>query len=104
MSDNTMQIIVRIIAVAICLLISGIVLPYIERLKDLKEMDLITKTINMAVKAAEQTIKGSGKGQLKKAEVKDIVNAWLSKVGIKVSDELIDVIIEDAVYVMNSNK
>jgi LL-H family phage holin len=102
--NDTMQVIVRIIVVAICLLISGIVLPYIKTLKDFKEMDLITKTINMAVKAAEQTIKGSGKGQLKKAEVKEVVNAWLSKVGITVSDELIDVIIEDAVYVMNSNK
>lgn len=102
--NDTMQVIVRIIAVAICLLVSGILLPYIKTLKDLKEMDLIVKTVNMAVKAAEQTIKGSGKGQLKKAEVKDIVNAWLSKVGITVSDELIDMIIEDAVYVMNSNK
>ena len=102
--NDAMVIIVRVIVVAVCLLISGIVLPYIDRLKDQKEMDLITKTVNMAVKAAEQTIKGSGKGQIKKAEVKDIVNAWLTKVGIKVSDELIDVIIEDAVYVMNSNK
>lgn len=102
--NDTMQVVVRIIAVAICLLVSGIVLPYIKTLKDFKEMDLIVKTINMAVKAAEQTIKGSGKGQLKKAEVKEVVNAWLSKVGITVSDELIDVIIEDAVYVMNSKK
>lgn len=102
--NDAMIIIVRVIVVAVCLLISGIVLPYIDRLKDQKEMDLIVKTVNMAVKAAEQTIKGSGKGQLKKAEVKDIVNAWLLKVGIKVSDELIDIIIEDAVYVMNSNK
>lgn len=102
--NDAMIIIVRVIVVAVCLLISGIVLPYIERLKDLKEMDLITKTVNMAVKAAEQTIKGSGKGQIKKAEVKDIVNAWLLKAGIKVSEEFIDVIIEDAVYVMNSNK
>ena len=103
MSD-TMLVVVRFVFLVAFLLISGIVLPYIKTLKDFKEMDLITKTINMAVKAAEQTIKGSGKGQIKKAEVKDIVNAWLSKVGIKVSDELIDVIIEDAVYVMNSNK
>lgn len=103
MSD-TMQIVVRFVFLVAFLLISGIVLPYIKTLKDFKEMDLITKTINMAVKAAEQTIKGSGKGQIKKAEVKEVVNAWLSKVGITVSDELIDVIIEDAVYVMNSNK
>ena len=103
MSD-TMLVVVRFVFLVAFLLISGIVLPYIKTLKDFKEMDLITKTINMAVKAAEQTIKGSGKGQLKKAEVKEVVNAWLSKVGITVSDELIDVIIEDAVYVMNSNK
>lgn len=102
--NDTIQVIVRFVFLAAFLLISGIVLPYIKTLKDFKEMDLITKTINMAVKAAEQTIKGSGKGQLKKAEVKEVVNAWLSKVGITVSDELIDVIIEDAVYVMNSKK
>lgn len=102
--NDTIQVIVRFVFLAAFLLISGIVLPYIKTLKDFKEMDLIVKTINMAVKAAEQTIKGSGKGQLKKAEVKEVVNAWLSKVGITVSDELIDVIIEDAVYVMNSKK
>lgn len=102
--NDTMQVVIRIIAVDIFLLVSGIVLSYIKTFKDFKEMDLIVKTINMAVKAAEQTIKGSGKGQIKKAEVKEVVNTWLSKVGITVSDELIDVIIEDAVYVMNSNK
>lgn len=102
--NDAMVIIVRVIVVAVCLLISGIVLPYIDRLKDQKEMDLIVKTVNMAVKAAEQTIKGSGKGQLKKAEVKEIIDTWLLKAGIKVSEEFIDMIIEDAVYVMNSNK
>ena len=51
-----------------------------------------------AVKAAEQTIKGDKKGVERKAEVIDLVTAWLVERGINISSEQLDSLIEAAVY------
>ncbi len=80
------------------------VIPYLKTLRESKEMDLVIKTIKTAVNAAEQTISGSGMGSIKKEEVIKVVGEWLKAADINVSPEIIDIIIEDAVYVMNSNK
>mgnify|MGYP002855254206 CR=1 FL=1 len=99
MNDVTVFI-TRVAVIVTCLFITSFVVPYFKTLKDSKEIELISNTVNMAVQAAEQTITGTGQGQIKKTEVVNIVNEWLKTAGISISSELLDVIIEDAVYAM----
>ena len=54
----------------------------------------------LAVKAAEQTFKEPGSGKAKKAEVIRFVSEWLTKHGMKVTDEELSQLIEAAVYQM----
>jgi hypothetical protein len=54
--------------------------------------------VEIAVRAAEQTIKGSGQGAIKKDEVINFVTSWMISHGIQISAEQLDQLIECAVY------
>ena len=68
-----------------------------ENLNDAKYQRL-AEMVDIAVRAAEQTIKGSGQGALKKDEVLKFVGLWMEAHGIDVSEEQLDQLIECAVY------
>lgn len=56
--------------------------------------------VEIAVKAAEQTIKGSGQGAVKKDEVIKFVSKWMIAHGVLITEEQLDQLIEAAVFNM----
>ena len=97
MNDITFNILKIVIAIATAI-ISAYVIPLLkENLKDAKYQRL-AEMVDIAVRAAEQTIKGSGQGALKKDEVLKFVGLWMETHGIDVSEEQLDQLIECAVY------
>lgn len=87
------------IVVSICAaLVTVYVIPYLKTLKDDKRYSSLVGIVEVAVRAAEQTIKEPGEGKLKKAQVVQFVTEWLDKQGIKITPEELDRLIECAVY------
>lgn len=87
------------IVISICAaLITVYAVPYLKTLKDDKRYAQLLEMIGVAVRAAEQTIKGAGKGVEKKKEVENIIYAWLMEKGIEITPEQINQLIECAVY------
>lgn len=103
MNDVTL-LLIRLVVITASMLITLFAVPYLKTLRESKEFELIIGAVSKAVNYAEQTIKGSGMGPTKKEEVIDVVNDYLKIIGVNLSPALLDVLIEDAVYVMNSNK
>ena len=60
--------------------------------------------MNVAVDAAEQTIKASGAGAEKKAIVTEFLKEMLTAKNISISDDQLDKLIEAAVFAMKNSK
>lgn len=89
--------ITTIIEAVIALVISvvtAVVIPFIRSKTTERQRENINGWVKIAVAAAEQLYKGSGRG----AEKKDYVVTWLESFGVTVDDERLDVLIEAAVY------
>lgn len=101
MSDVTFLILKVVLSAAIAT-VSVYVVPalktYVEEHKDQK----IWGIIETAVRAAEQTVRGEGQGKFKKQKVLDAVKEQLKKAGIEITDEQLDDLIEECVYLLNN--
>lgn len=87
------------IVVSVCAaIITVYAVPYLKTLKEDRRYAQILEMVDVAVRAAEQTIKGAGKGVEKKKEVENIIYAWLMEKGIEITPEQINQLIECAVY------
>lgn len=75
-------------------LITSILVPYIRSKTTAQQQDTIKMWVDIAVMAAEQLYKGSGRG----AEKKQYVIEFLTKQGFKVDIAAIDALIESAVF------
>lgn len=80
------------------------VVPFIEIKLSESKYSWAAEIINNAVRAYEQTVAGHGMGEDKFQLVMEFVNRELSKLGIKLSEEQITVLIEAAVQAMNAEK
>ena len=80
------------------------VVPFIETKLKESQYSWAAEIINNAVRAFEQTVAGSKRGEEKFEFVMDFVNRELSKLGIKLSEQQITVLIEAAVQAMNAEK
>jgi LL-H family phage holin len=80
------------------------VVPFIETKLKESQYSWAAEIINNAVRAFEQTVTGSKRGEEKFEFVMDFVNRELSKLGIKLSEQQITVLIEAAVQAMNAEK
>ena len=97
MNDLTFNILKIVVAVATTM-ISVYVLPLLkEKLREAKYARLL-EMVEVAVRAAEQTIKGSGMGSVKKDEVLKYVTKWMVDHGIQVTQEQLDQLVEACVY------
>lgn len=95
---NVLKIVVTLCSVWI----TYYLVPYIKnKIAESKNKQLID-TIARAVRAAEQTIKESGQGKVKKAEVVAFVSHWLTEKGIHITEDQLDKLIEAAVFTMNN--
>lgn len=89
------------IVISVCAaIITVYAVPYLKTLKEDRRYAQILDMVDVAVRAAEQTIKGAGKGMEKKKEVENIIYAWLMEKGIEITPEQINQLIECAVYQM----
>ena len=84
------------------------VVPFIETKLKESQYSWAADIIANAVRAYEQTVSGQGMGedkfQLVMELVMEFVNRELSKLGIKLSEEQITVLIESAVQAMNAEQ
>lgn len=78
--------------------------PYLKTLKEDKRYASLVSMIEVAVRAAEQTYKESGKGAVKREEVLTFVQNWIKEQGINVSYEQLDQLLEACVYQMKQEK
>lgn len=96
--------ILKIVVSACSALITVFVVPYLRRLAENEKLTEIMKAVNVAVSAAEQTIKGSGKGAEKKHQVIEFMLDWMHSRGISFDAEQIDGLIEAAVYGLKAGR
>ncbi len=101
MNDLSFMILKVIISMATAL-ITFYLVPYLKSQTGNKETEEIMRAIELAVKAAEQTVKGEKQGKYKKAEAIQFVSSWLKDRGISITDDQIDKLIEAAVYSMKN--
>lgn len=80
------------------------VIPFVEAKLAETNYGWAAEIIVNAVRAYEQTVSGSGRGEEKFELVIEFVNRELGKLGIKLSEEQITMLIEAAVQEMNAEK
>jgi len=103
MNEITFNILKIVVSVSAAL-ISAYVIPLLkQKIAEIKDRRLLD-AVKMAVRAAEQTIKGSGTGHLKKEEVIAFVTKWMISHGILITEEQLDQLIEAAVFSMNNKE
>lgn len=90
--------IIEAVFALIGVVITVIVIPYIKSKTTAAEQQEINAWVKIAVAAAEQIYKGSGRGD----EKKQYVLNWLKEHGITVDEQAIDAMIEAAVYELNN--
>ena len=103
MNDITFDILKVVISICAAL-VTVYVIPYLKTLKEDRRYAQILDMVDVAVRAAEQTIKGAGKGMEKKKEVENIIYAWLMEKGIEITPEQINQLIECAVYQLKQER
>lgn len=100
MEDITLMILKVVVSVCAAL-ITVYVVPYLKTLRQDKRYASLMDMVEVAVKAAEQTIKEPGQGDYKKAEVIAFVSDWMMEHGIKISQDELSQLIECAVFSMH---
>lgn len=90
---NILQVVLTLLSVVI----TGIVIPLIRAKVSKTDLEKALVITDIAVKAAEQIYKESGKGPIKKKYVVD----YLRKSGLDLSDEEINALIEATVKELN---
>lgn len=98
--DELTMMLLKIVVSVCAALITAYIVPYIKSLREDARYVSVIEMIEIAVHAAEQTIKGSGQGALKKAEAVGFVTDWLNRKGIGIMEDELDQLIEAAVYAM----
>lgn len=89
--------IIEAIAALIGVVITCILVPFIRSKTTAEQQKEINAWVKIAVSAAEQIFKGSGRGE----EKKQYVIAWLKERGFTVDENELDALIEAAVYELN---
>lgn len=98
--DNMTMMILKLVISVCAALITAYTVPYLKTLKNDARYERMLDMVALAVRAAEQTITGSGQGAVKKAEVIKFVSEWLYGKGINITEDELDQLIEAAVYSM----
>lgn len=99
MTIDITPIIEAVIALA-GVVVSCVLIPYIKSKTTTEHQKEINAWVKIAVSAAEQIYKGSGRGEEKKA----YVIQWLRDRGITVDEAKLDALIESAVYELTNGE
>lgn len=100
MNELTFTILKVVVSITAAL-VTVYLIPFIKSQTKTQQEAELFKVIEVAVKAAEQTINDPKSGAIKKADVVKFVTDWLTQNGIKITPEQLDRLIEAAVYSMN---
>lgn len=90
--------IIEAVAALIAVIITAVVIPYIKSKTTTQQQAQINAWVKIAVAAAEQIYKGSGRGE----EKKEYVINWLEDRGFTLDEDEVDALIESAVYELNN--
>lgn len=90
--------IIEAVFALIGVVITAVVIPYIRSRTTAQQRAEINAWVRVAVSAAEQLYKGTGRGKEKKAYVLE----WLTAHGVTVDEDKLDALIEAAVYALGS--
>ena len=97
---NEVTFIILKLVISVCAaLITAYVIPYIKTLRNDKRYASLLDIVEVAVKAAEQSLKNET-GEFKKSEVLAYVAHWMDNQGIYIDTEQLDQLVECAVYQM----
>ena len=89
------------VVVSICAaVITAYLIPYLRTIVSDKRYGALLDMVALAVRAAEQTIRDSGQGAIKKERVVALVHDWMEKQGITITEEQLSDLIEACVYQM----
>ena len=100
--DEILYAILRVVVTASIVIVMRYVVPILKH-KLMKAVgENVYNEIVTQVRSVEQTIKGSGKGSIKKETVVDRILDWATKHGINISYDQISELIEAAVFAMNN--
>lgn len=99
---NDITFVVLKLVVSVCaILVTVYVIPFLKsKVADKQWQDLLD-IVEKSVLAAEQTI-GAKNGTIKKSEVMAFVMDYISDKGLNLTKELVDQLVEAAVYKMNN--
>lgn len=100
MNEVSFFVLKIVISIAVSL-ITAYLIPAIKGYINSQKNQALIDVVITAVEAAEQTIKGSGQGAIKKQQVLKWVHEWLNQNGISITEEQLDQLIESAVYSIN---
>lgn len=100
MNDIILQI-VQLIVVIIFGVCGAYIIPAIKQNVNTSKFDSVVEWIKIAVAAAEQVVEGKGMGAEKKAKVVEFIKTKVTELGIEISDEDLDALIEAAVNALN---
>ena len=99
MNEVTFNIL-KIVVSVVSALVAVYLIPFIKaQTADVKYQKLLDM-VEVAVRAAEQTIKGSGQGAAKKEEVIKFVTDWMMEHGVTITYDQLEQLIEAAVFNM----
>lgn len=96
---------VLLFVVILCsLAITGTVIPWIKKQIHDSEYSELIDMVEMAIRKAEQKIRGIKQGTVRKAQVVAFLKDWLNRHSIEITEEQLDTLIESAVWSMNNEE
>lgn len=103
MIDDITFVFLKLVVSACAILITVYVIPFLKSKMAEKQWNDLLDIIQKSVYAAEQTI-GAKNGTIKKSEVMAFVLNYVSDKGLNLTKELIDQLIEAAVFELNKGR
>lgn len=103
MNDVVLSIIECVIAV-LAMIITRYLIPWIKAQIENSQYKWIAEVVSDAVKYAEQTVRESGKGSVKKEMVESYIINQLQIRNITITDDQLNALIESAVYGIKQGK
>lgn len=101
MINDITFVVLKLVVSACAILVTIYVIPFLKSKVDDKQWNDLLDIVEKSVLAAEQTI-GAKNGTIKKSEVMAFVMDYISDKGLNLTKELIDQLVEAAVYKMNN--
>lgn len=102
--DDLLFNIIKLLVIIVITAFMKYGIPLVKQIIENSKLSGVMKWVDIAVDAAEQTIKASGAGAEKKAIVTEFLKEILTAKNISISDDQLDKLIEAAVFAMNSSK